>query len=45
MAAGAGKQKLYVLPEKEMVVVRFGETKGQQFKDDVFLKRLLPTEK
>ena len=45
MAAGAGKQKLYILPEKEMVIVRFGETKGQNFKDEVFLNRLMPTEK
>ncbi|MGY8641640.1 MAG: hypothetical protein ACKVJU_11165 [Verrucomicrobiales bacterium] len=45
MAAGAGKQNLYILPEKEMVIVRFGETKGQNFKDEVFLNRLMPTEK
>ncbi len=45
MAAGAGKQKLYVLPEKEMVIVRFGETKGQGFKDEAFLNRLVPDRK
>lgn len=41
MAAGAGKQRLYVIPSLKLVVVRMGETKGRGFRDDVFLKRLL----
>lgn len=40
-AAGAGKQRLYILPEKDLVVVRFGETKGRQFEDKEFLELLL----
>jgi CubicO group peptidase (beta-lactamase class C family) len=43
MAAGAGKQRLYLLPEQGLVVVRLAEmgTKGTSFNDTRFLKHLL----
>jgi CubicO group peptidase (beta-lactamase class C family) len=41
MAAGAGKQRLYVIPSLKMVVVRMGETEGRRFLDDAFLGRLI----
>jgi CubicO group peptidase (beta-lactamase class C family) len=40
MAAGAGKQRLYVIPSLELVIVRQGESDGK-FSDDEFLQRLL----
>lgn len=39
MAAGAGKQRLYVLPKQKLVVVRQGESRN--FDDNEFLGRLL----
>lgn len=44
MAAGAGKQRLYVIPSLDLVAVRMGETEGQRFRDDLFLKLLLNKE-
>jgi CubicO group peptidase (beta-lactamase class C family) len=41
MAAGAGKQRLYVVPSLKLTVVRFGESLGRQYRDDVFLNRLI----
>jgi CubicO group peptidase (beta-lactamase class C family) len=43
MAAGAGKQRLYLLPEQGLVVVRLAEmgTEGTSFNDTRFLKELL----
>lgn len=43
MAAGAGKQRLYLLPEHGLVVVRLAEmgAKGTNFSDTRFLKELL----
>ena len=41
MAAGAGKQRLYILPSAKLVAVRFGETQGRRFQDGPFLNRLL----
>jgi CubicO group peptidase (beta-lactamase class C family) len=41
LAAGAGGQRLYVLPTPGLVVVRFGHNRGPEFKDDVFLRTLL----
>jgi hypothetical protein len=43
MAAGAGKQRLYLLPEQGLVVVRLAEmgTEGASFNDTRFLKLLL----
>lgn len=39
-AAGAGKQRLYVVPDQELVVVRFGES-GKSFQDRQLLQSLL----
>ena len=40
-ASGAGKQRLYVFPKEETVVVRFGESSGKKkFDDDVFMQHL-----
>jgi len=41
LAAGAGGQRLYVLPTPGLVVVRFGHNSGPEYKDDVFLRMLL----
>ncbi|MFN7020491.1 MAG: serine hydrolase, partial [Phycisphaerales bacterium] len=43
MAAGLGKQRLYVIPERDLVVVRFAEatTRGQRFDDRRFLEDVL----
>jgi CubicO group peptidase (beta-lactamase class C family) len=42
MAAGAGKQRLYVIPSLKMVAVRQGDIgAGRSFHDDEFLNRLL----
>jgi CubicO group peptidase (beta-lactamase class C family) len=41
MAAGAGDQRLYVIPSRGLVVVRFGEE--ERFQDRAFLTRLFPT--
>lgn len=42
MAAGMGKQRLYVIPSRELVIVRLGPiARGAAFKDVVFLKPLL----
>ncbi|HRF02707.1 MAG TPA: serine hydrolase [Pirellulaceae bacterium] len=42
MAAGMGKQRLYVLPEAKMTIVRFGELNGSQtFSDREFLSTIL----
>lgn len=43
MAAGAGKQRLYVIPSLKLVVVRQGpvQTASAQFTDEEFLSRLL----
>jgi len=39
MAAGAGQQRLYIIPSLDMVIVRQGRL--SRFKDDEFLARLL----
>jgi CubicO group peptidase (beta-lactamase class C family) len=43
MAAGLGKQRLYVIPKHELVVVRFAEPspQGARFQNDDFLKPIL----
>lgn len=43
MAAGAGKQRLYILPEEGLVIVRFAEMgrAGRDFDDTVFIRTLL----
>ena len=38
MAAGAGDQRLYVIPSRGLVVARFGEE--ERFEDRAFLTRL-----
>jgi CubicO group peptidase (beta-lactamase class C family) len=40
-AAGAFKQRLYIIPSRRMVVVRFGNSVGPQFDDARFLGLLL----
>lgn len=40
MAAGAGKQRLYVLPQHKLVIARFGES-GGPYRDDAFLEHLI----
>ena len=39
MAAGAGKQQLYVIPSRGVIAVRMGESPG--FSNAEFLSRLL----
>jgi len=42
MAAGAGKQRLYLIPSRELVVVRMGPIRGgRSFNDVEFLRALL----
>lgn len=42
MAAGAGKQRLYLIPSRELVIVRMGNLRGGgEFDDAVFLSTLL----
>jgi CubicO group peptidase (beta-lactamase class C family) len=41
LAAGAGGQRLYILPTPGLVVVRLGHNRGTDFEDDVFLRTLL----
>lgn len=42
MAAGAGKQRLYVIPSMKLVIVRQGDLlKSRRFSDGAFLDRLL----
>jgi hypothetical protein len=41
LAAGAGGQRLYILPSAGLVVVRFGHNTRPDYKDDVFLQTLL----
>lgn len=45
MAAGTGKQRLYVIPSLRLVIVRFGRVAGstQEFNDHAFFSRLLGT--
>jgi CubicO group peptidase (beta-lactamase class C family) len=42
-AAGAFKQRLYIIPSRRMVIVRFGNSVGPQFDDARFLGLLLGT--
>jgi CubicO group peptidase (beta-lactamase class C family) len=41
LAAGAGGQRMYILPSAGLVVVRFGHNTGPDYRDDVFLRTLL----
>lgn len=40
MAAGAGKQRLYVVPSRDLVIVRQGESRGSGWSDAAFLARV-----
>ncbi|WP_339858701.1 hypothetical protein [Pseudohongiella acticola] len=41
MAAGLGKQRLYIVPSRDLVVVRFGWTLTNLFSDQESLKRII----
>jgi len=41
LAAGAGGQRLYVLPTQGLVVVRLGHNQRPDFKDEEFVRTLL----
>lgn len=41
LAAGAGGQRLYILPTQGLVVVRFGHNTGPDYRDEEFLRMLL----
>lgn len=41
LAAGTGGQRLYILPSAALVAVRFGHNTGPDYRDDVFLRKLL----
>jgi CubicO group peptidase (beta-lactamase class C family) len=43
MAAGTGKQRLYVIPSLDLVIVRFGRGTGGAFTDHAFFSHLLGT--
>ncbi len=42
-AMGKGKNRCYVIPSLEMVVVRMGDSQGREFSDSEFLAKLLET--
>ncbi len=42
-AMGKGKNRCYVIPSREMVVVRMGDSQGREFSDNEFLAKLLDT--
>ncbi len=42
-AMGKGKNRCYVIPSLEMVVIRMGDSEGREFSDNVFLEKLLGT--
>jgi len=37
MAAGKGKQKLYIIPSLELLIVQFAETTGRDYSEKEFL--------
>jgi len=41
MAAGTGKQRLYVIPSQNLVIVRFGRGTGSSFSDHTLLGHIL----
>jgi len=43
-ALGAGKCRLYVIPSRNMVALRQGDTKGDRYRDSTFLSLLLGSE-
>ncbi|MFM7562782.1 MAG: hypothetical protein ACKO81_07095, partial [Planctomycetota bacterium] len=42
-AMGKGKNRCYVIPSREMVVIRMGDSQGREFSDNEFLAKLLKT--
>jgi CubicO group peptidase (beta-lactamase class C family) len=42
-AMGKGKNRCYVIPSLEMVVIRMGDSEGREFSDHEFLSKLLET--
>ncbi|MCG6157811.1 serine hydrolase domain-containing protein [Rubinisphaera margarita] len=42
MAAGAGKQKLYIVPSLKVVIVQFAEAESKRYAEVEFLKLALP---
>jgi len=42
-AMGKGKNRCYVLPSLDMVVIRMGDSQGREFSDNEFLEKLLKT--
>ncbi len=40
-AMGKGKQRCYIIPSLEMVIVRLGDSVGREFSDNEFLAKLL----
>jgi len=42
MAAGAGQQKLYIIPSLKIVIVQFAEAEGRRYSEIDFLTRALP---
>ena len=40
-AMGKGKNRCYVIPSLEMVVIRMGDSVGPEFSDNEFLAKLL----
>jgi hypothetical protein len=42
-AMGKGKNRCYVIPSREMVVIRMGDSQGREFSDNEFLAKLLET--
>lgn len=41
LAAGAGGQRLYLIPSHKLVIVRLGHNTGPDYRDDVFLRLAL----
>ncbi|MFY7874256.1 MAG: hypothetical protein ACOVQM_02340, partial [Pirellula sp.] len=42
-AMGKGKNRCYVIPSLEMVIIRMGDSQGREFSDNEFLAKLLET--
>ena len=40
-AMGKGKNRCYVMPSLELVVIRMGDSEGREFSDNEFLAKLL----
>jgi len=40
-AMGKGKQRCYIIPSLELVIIRLGDSVGREFSDNVFLSKLL----